>query len=238
MLKPETKAVWKFLKGEAVLRDFTLIGGTALALRIGHRVSEDLDFCYMGLHLPKKALQALENKAAQNGFSFERADDPSALDEFEIGGMELHDFQQDFLVNNTVKLSFFTADEPLKKFLKPLSKNDAKNQGPRLAELDEIFRSKAIVSSKRSKSRDWFDLFILLNHHQFTIGDYRNAFIRAEIPGQWESGLARICSGNPQANDEGFEDLMENPPDLEEIASFFRKLRDQIEVELAKDANS
>ncbi len=237
MLKPETEPVWNFLKTEASLRDFTLIGGTALALRIGHRISEDLDFCYLDLHLPRKALQALEVKAAQNGFSFVRSDDPAALDEFEIGGMELHDFQQDFLVNNSVKLSFFTADKPLVKSLNPVPGKGAKNQGPRIAELDELFRSKAIVSSKRSKSRDWFDLFALLNHHGFTIGDYRDAFIRADIPKQWESGLARICSGNPQANDEGFEDLMENPPDLEEISSFFRKQRDQIEIDLAKDTN-
>ena len=40
---PETERVWKFLKDEPSLAGFVLVGGTALALRLGHRRSEDLD---------------------------------------------------------------------------------------------------------------------------------------------------------------------------------------------------
>jgi hypothetical protein len=40
------------LKDDPRLAGFTLVGGTALALQIGHRVSEDLDFNLFGNKLP------------------------------------------------------------------------------------------------------------------------------------------------------------------------------------------
>ncbi len=40
------------LKNDHRLEGFTLVGGTALALQIGHRISEDLDFNIFGQKLP------------------------------------------------------------------------------------------------------------------------------------------------------------------------------------------
>ena len=45
-LRPDTAGVWAALEGHPLLKGFILIGGTALTLRIGHRVSEDLGFAY------------------------------------------------------------------------------------------------------------------------------------------------------------------------------------------------
>jgi hypothetical protein len=42
ILPASQRALWKELK--ATPRHFVLYGGTALALRLGHRVSEDFDF--------------------------------------------------------------------------------------------------------------------------------------------------------------------------------------------------
>lgn len=47
-LPAETRQLWLALMHEPLLRGFVLIGGTALTLRIGHRLSEDLDFAYLG----------------------------------------------------------------------------------------------------------------------------------------------------------------------------------------------
>lgn len=41
-LPPETARVWQRLESEPLLAGWYLIGGSALALRIGHRQSEDL----------------------------------------------------------------------------------------------------------------------------------------------------------------------------------------------------
>jgi hypothetical protein len=46
VLPPETDRIWTFLKEQPSLSGFVLIGGTALALQIAHRRSEDLDLAY------------------------------------------------------------------------------------------------------------------------------------------------------------------------------------------------
>ncbi|MDA0665645.1 MAG: nucleotidyl transferase AbiEii/AbiGii toxin family protein [Proteobacteria bacterium] len=53
------------LKDDRRLAGFTLVGGTALSLQIGHRVSEDLDFNIFGQRLPVRAIdESLEQLAA------------------------------------------------------------------------------------------------------------------------------------------------------------------------------
>ena len=104
-----------------------------------------------------------------------------------------------------------------------------------MATLPELFRSKAIVASQRAKTRDWFDLYCLLTEHGFTLRDFRDAYRIAGIGQMWEVGLTRITSGNPSANDEGYQHLATNPPKLEQIIEFFRTERDKLEQELATE---
>jgi len=52
------------LKDDPRLAGFTLVGGTALALQIGHRISEDLDFNIFGQKLPIKSIDALLDELA------------------------------------------------------------------------------------------------------------------------------------------------------------------------------
>jgi len=200
-------------------------------MRIGHRLSEDLDFVWTGLHLPRKRLETLIREAEEAGFSLVAKDDPAAVEEFEIAGMDLHDYQQDFLVNGRVKVTFFTADSSLSKILP-----EATGSPCRIASLRELFDSKALVSASRSKSRDWYDLYILMKDHGFTLSDYAAAFARAGHILQYESGLARLCSGVPQRDDEGFEELVTPAPGIEELAVFFRERRDAYEIALAAEA--
>ena len=47
------------LKDDPRLAAFTLVGGTALALQIGHRFSEDLDFNIFGQKLPTSAIASV-----------------------------------------------------------------------------------------------------------------------------------------------------------------------------------
>lgn len=59
-LMPEaTQRNFARLKDDPRLAGFTLVGGTALALQIGHRISEDLDFNIFGQKLPIKAIDGL-----------------------------------------------------------------------------------------------------------------------------------------------------------------------------------
>jgi hypothetical protein len=231
LLPPATEKVWNFLKEQPALEGFVLAGGSALAMLIHHRLSEDLDFVYPGVRLPAKRLDALRRKAEESGFVFRRSDDEAAISEFAEGGLELHDYQQDFLVNDAVKVSFFAPDEPLRKVLPAGTEAKA-----RIATLPELFKAKCLVSAKRSKTRDWLDLFLLMKDHGFSIQDYRAAFEEAGCLAECDTGLSRLCSGIPQRNDEGYAHLLANPPSVEEMKTFFEAQRAKWEIDIAAEA--
>ena len=232
LLPVETEKVWNFLRDQSALNGFVLIGGSALALTIRHRKSEDLDFVYPEVRLPRQRLAAFTESARASGFGFERNDNEAAVEDFTLGGMELHDYQQDFLVNGLVKISFFATDDALRKVLHSAGGDDK----VRVASLSELFRAKCLVSAVRSKTRDWLDLYLLMRDHGFTIFDYRSTFQHAGIPHQCDIGLTRLCSGIPQRDDEGYAHLLQNPPTLEEMRAFFVQERGKLEVETAADA--
>jgi hypothetical protein len=162
---------------------------------------------------------------------FQAQDDQVALQEFAEAGLVLHDYQQNYLVNGKVRVSFFVPETHLVKVLQPL-------QDPtvRVGTLVELFKTKCLVSAVRSKTRDWVDLYLLLQGHGFTMRDYRAAFIEAGAESQYETGLSRLCSGAPQRDDEGYAHLLPHPPKLEEMTAFFRAQRDKLEVDLAAEA--
>lgn len=231
MLPPGTDKVWNFLKAQPALAGFVLIGGSALALRIQHRRSEDLDLTCSDLRLPRARLEALLRRSAEAGFDFQRDDDEAAVEEFAVAGAELHDYQQDFLVDRAVKVSFFTADGALVKVLEKHAE-----PGIRIATLPELFKAKCLVSALRSKTRDWLDLYLLMRDHGFSIREYQAAFAEAGIESQCAIGLGRLCSGVPQKDDEGYRHLLSQPPALAEMKNFFVAQRDQLEIETAAAA--
>jgi hypothetical protein len=220
--------VWEYLRGQPALSGFTLIGGSALALHLKHRLSEDLDLAFSGPELPRSRLEVFIESAHREGFEFSRNDSELAVQEFVQGGMDLHDFQQDFLVNETVKVSLFTPDNSLTKVLvfdtQPVV---------RLASLPELFQAKCLVSARRSKTRDWLDLYILMSKGGFSWRDYDAAFAAADIPTEADLGWTRLCSGTPQRDDEGYAHLLDSPPALERMVEFFRACRDEREKEAA-----
>ena len=175
MLPPATEQVWSFLRDQPILGGFVLIGGSALALRIGHRLSEDLDLAWVEPRLPRARLDALRRTAEAGGFELERQEDEAAVVEFAEAGLDLLNYQQNYLVNRGVKVSFFAPERPLARVL-----TGAPESKVRVATLAELFKAKSLVSAQRSKTRDWLDLYLLLKEHGFTLRDYRAAFVEAE----------------------------------------------------------
>lgn len=231
MLPAATERVWNFLKEQPALAGFVLVGGSALALRIHHRQSEDLDLVWTERRLPRARLEALCLVAATKGFDFQRQDDEATLQQFAEAGLALHDYQQNYLVNQKVKVSFFAPEAPMIRLL-----NGQPEPKARVATLPELFKTKALVSASRSKTRDWVDLYLLLRDHGFTFRDYHDAFEEAGVSAQRDIGLGRLCSGTPQRDDEGYAHLLPNPPTLEQMKAFFVAQRDNLEVKLAAEA--
>jgi hypothetical protein len=227
MLKPDTEAVWEFLRQQPGLTGFVLVGGSALALLLAHRQSEDLDFVWPGPKLPRDRLEALRRASVAAGLAVAPHDNPIALREFADGGLDLLDFQQDYLMGKGVKVTFFAPEPYALTVLEAAA--EAPTSGPRLASLPELFRSKALLSARRSRSRDYFDLHVLMVRCGFTMSDYHSAFERAGIPEQAPIGLSRLCAPTAVAADPGYDTLAPDAPSREELVRFFVEQRDRFE---------
>jgi hypothetical protein len=223
MLQESTSQVWKILSSKPELAGFVLIGGTALALHIDHRISEDLDFSWPHGKLPREALKKLVE--TESALEFVLDQDEFALQEADDAGIDLADYSQTYLVNG-VRVTFFVSHEAERKML--ARKMD---EPLRVAAIPEIFVLKALVAADRSKTRDWFDLYTLFQSHGFTWKDFHGAFLEYSNPGQYENAAGRLCSGQPQANDEGYETLVENPPTIKKMREYFLRLRKAYEKE-------
>jgi len=229
MLRPDTEAVWQLLQKQPGLTGFILTGGSALALHLAHRQSEDLDFAWPDSQLPRLRMEAVRRATASEGMTFTPHDDPAALREFAEGGLDLLDFQQDYLVGQRVKVTFFSPEPASLAVLDPPPGPSPEKVGPRLASLAELFRFKALLSARRSRIRDSFDLYVLMTRCGFTLSDYHAAFSRGGITDQASTGLTRLCSSTTVAADPGYESLAPHAPARETLAGFFAEQRDQFE---------
>jgi len=137
-LLPKTKnLLLKMVKECNFLEKYVLVGGSALALHLCHRKSEDLDFFTYGDSFDKKEIfdyiQNFKNKELLNQ----------------------SDEQIDVLLDG-VKVTFFNAKW---KFLKP-----QKIEKFNLATLNSIAAMKVNVIFLRAKYRDYYDLYSLVKN--------------------------------------------------------------------------
>jgi hypothetical protein len=227
VLKKETEDAWRKLRERPELGGFVLVGGSALALQIHHRESEDLDFAWPQAKLPRLSLELLKTNLPEDRFS--TADDPIAVREADDCGMDLRDFSQTYVINDAVKVTFFILDQAERQVIP-----ERIGQSLQVASLDEIFALKALACAKRSKSRDWYDLYILMKEHGYTFHQFRQVFVDAGAEGAYDMAVARLCSGRPNATDEGFSSLQSNPPTLEVMNRFFTESKDAYEQEAAE----
>lgn len=133
--------VLKALKGFLTRHDAILAGGTALALRIGHRVSKDLDF-FTGDDF---RVETVISGIRKTGLSFRVVSEGEGSLVSEIEG---------------IKFSLFKYDYPFME--KPLS-----FEGIRIAGILDIASMKVIAISQRGTKRDFIDLFFILQELPF-----------------------------------------------------------------------
>lgn len=232
-LRADTREVWEVLRESPRLNGFVLIGGTALTLRIGHRISEDLDFAYVGgAKLPQRRIQLLVAEADVEGVTLRLNQSPLAVEDFHNSGLELADYQLNYVAIDAVKVTFVRLDAlPNKVF------DGARPDEPlRVATVAEIFETKCLVCADRSKTRDWFDLWVLMTRHGYTIDDLYRVFQKYEAARKFDIATMRLRSGRPDPGDEGYEQLLDTAPTLEELTGFFTRSLDDLEVRLAATA--
>jgi predicted nucleotidyltransferase component of viral defense system len=134
ILLPDTVRAIKLVSKVPIVKNSYLAGGTALALRLGHRISIDLDF-----------------------FTLEELEENVLLADLE----QLPEFKKDGVAWRTVwgiiqntKFSLFYYKYPL------LEKTDA-FMGIKIASLKDIAAMKIIAIGDRGTKRDFIDLYFL-----------------------------------------------------------------------------
>ena len=138
-VKPDTLDTLRRLQALPVLAETRLVGGTALALQMGHRLSVDLD------------MFGIWDKQVDLGEAFARCGDVEAehvtanIQVFRVSGIKV----------DTVYYQYSWLDEPVSEC------------GLRLASLRDIAPMKLEALNNRGSKRDFVDLAILLD--RFTL---------------------------------------------------------------------
>ena len=174
-LPPSTQAVFSRMAASELTQGFLLIGGTALALHIAHRFSNDLDFifCERNGKLPTARIDALIKSLREQGCKADLVIDSAQESAFRINsGERLSDYARDYNIDG-VKVTFFAANphEQPKRFAFWQSCPRDMQEGCTFAVLspDALKTAKTLVLQDRVRSRDLFDLMVLMRDCNFTI---------------------------------------------------------------------
>ena len=128
------------------IKPYILCGGTALAMQIGHRKSEDLDFMMWRISKTEKP------EVDWNAIEKELKEKIGEIENFNMLGFD----QVEFLVKG-VKFSFFVSDN-----YSPVSSPVDYLCNIRLADIESIMAMKMEVMLRRMKFRDYYDLYCIL----------------------------------------------------------------------------
>lgn len=144
-LKSKQRKIFKKL---AEFPNFYLVGGTALALQIGHRISLDFDF-----FSDKDILPTLLKKVRR------------VFKEFEVRTILDHSEQLSVTVTG-IKLDFVKYDFPLVLGLNELA-------GIKILKVPEIAAMKAYALNYRGTFKDYVDLYFILKGKHSTLAEIR-----------------------------------------------------------------
>jgi hypothetical protein len=206
------------------LRDFTLIGGTALALQVGHRYSESLVFWLPSQKLNRHEIAYIVRTAENAGFRVSKVTLSSLILQARLNGVDFNNYLQDWAFDG-VKVTFFArCDLPFQHF----------NEFPRVLDsdvsfpimgIDGILAMKSYVIHQRVQSRDLFDLKVLMENGK-SLDDLLKAAVLAD-PSCSPDYAKRVLSGNIPLDfaDAGFE----TTGDVETIESIHEFFRDAIQ---------
>lgn len=149
------------LSKEKYMKRFSLVGGTALALQLGHRQSEDLDFIFDS---EKIDCTGIKRFIARLFPDFRLIREESG-------------YQLDFIVM-AVKLTFFSAGAVIIPF--QVKAHTFPYGNINIASVDAIAALKMATISQRCTIRDYYDLYFIARHILPLAGIYK--ITRSLIP--------------------------------------------------------
>lgn len=144
-LAPQTSAIFESISRLECIKPFVLVGGTALSLQIGNRMSEDLDF--MSWRKTRNEKREVDWPAIKK--ELETIGNVTKCDILDLDHIE-------FVVSD-VKISFYANPN-----YSPLIEEIPFINNLRLADATSIGAMKMEVMLRRSKFRDYYDIYSLL----------------------------------------------------------------------------
>ena len=227
-LHQQTQQVFRAIAQNSIARDFLLIGGTALSLHIAHRQSNDLDFIFSDTsgRLPVSSIDELIAQLRSIGHTTQLITNASEASKFRINtGERLSDYARDYAIDG-VKVTFFSANPSRhpKRFAFWQNATRDRQHGVSFAvlSLDALRVAKTLVLQDRVRSRDLFDLMILMRDYGYSIEsffDTINRYSDGAISGDEERLILRGLVPLDKA-DEGL-DAVNVTLDLQQMYRFF-----------------
>jgi predicted nucleotidyltransferase component of viral defense system len=144
-LAPHTSKLFNKVAALECIKPYYLVGGTALALQLDTRLSEDLDF--MNWKLQKKQYQEVDWVAIEKELKT-------------IGTIEardIWDFKHVEFIVSGVKISFYTSGKS-----SPVTSPVYLKDNLKLADVEAIGAMKMEVMLRRSNFRDYYDIYSIL----------------------------------------------------------------------------
>lgn len=230
----ETRAVFRLLARENAragdaLKNLILIGGTAIAMRENHRLSVDLDFATGDVSLDVCAIKKLIDAVSASGAGVVDITDPAVRDDFTDSGLDVEHYQQDWLING-VKVTFFSYGK------NPIESATLRNagycivDGIKVADMHTLSLTKCQVLANRTKSRDLFDVDMLIRKRHITMRNVIAEMQRANPHMTFEDVVYRIIEKPIQSNDEGLSVIGVT----EDIRTIRERLANQV-IEVGKE---
>ena len=202
--------------------DIYFVGGTAIQMRLNHRISFDIDLATPDNTLNRANITELTDYLRSKG---RHVKDNLSLVEIENAkneGHDLRDYQQDFDVDG-IKLTLFTVDGNNKE--KTILTKDAQLQqmeNIKVASIDALFKMKSLVLIHRHKSRDMFDLYYLIKNEKYTVENIFECINQYRPTSSTKIAVNHLISPDLPSTDEGL-DTIGIEVDIKKVARFFQK---------------
>lgn len=230
-----TRRVFEVLAKEPLMKGFVLIGGTALSIQIGHRLSEDLDFWLPEKSMSKNRVDSILINLSQHGIPHEFATPAWKISQARINGIDLLSQSRDHIIGG-VKVTFFARDDVPYRHFTGMKRIKSKTCFS-IADEEALFNMKSWLISQRVRSRDLYDLMILMQRGK-TLQDILNAGVQADPSYQREYAKEVLVGNVPlDADDEGFESIGINVT-LNGVYQLFLTAVNEYEVNLASVINN
>lgn len=188
-LTKDTGKIFRAVSLLSCMKDYILIGGTALSLQINKRKSEDLDFCVWAKKLKK-------DKPAVNWPAIEKELETAG----KIESRDILGFDQVNFVVGGVRITFVAKQENLSPVKSPVAILHNINA----ADICAIGAMKIELILRRSEFRDYYDIYSILKEGVALKGLVSGAVKYSNHRLKTRDALAFLSNGSNFRADNGF----------------------------------